>query len=227
VNSKLFWPFSACAQHARNRFVSGHLFWPLGLATLVLFATPIVSYGASLSTLMGTVYVDLNKDGAFDNGDWGVRNDVIQLFRTVNNQSVFVAETRTDAEGCYVFDDLADGTYTIKNTIFSALGATANVGEIVDSNGHIITDNAEANSALMEVSNIALASGSTGQMFNFGNDQYPGQLYSKYMLIADPIHQIQKAVVTTVPEPGTGVLLASMAAMAMVWTCRHHRTRKY
>jgi hypothetical protein len=198
------------------------------MATMLLLAFPIVSPGASLSTLTGTVYVDLDQDGEFDPGDWGVRNDLIQLFRSVNNEDVFVAETRTDAQGRYVFDDLADGTYTIKNTIFSALGATANVGEVLDANGQIIADDAIANSALMEVSNITLASGSTGQMFNFGNDQYPGQLYSKYMLIADPIYQIKKGIVTTVPEPGTGVFLALIVAtMAVGWTCRHPHSAKH
>jgi hypothetical protein len=133
------------------------------MAIMLLLAFPIFSRGASLSTLTGTVYVDLDLDGAFDKGDWGVRGDVIQLFDQSGN---FVQQSVTDAWGRYSFANVADGTYTVKNTMFSSLGATANVGEVLDAGGHIITDNAVPNSALMQISNIDLANGSIAQGFS-------------------------------------------------------------
>ncbi len=195
---------------------------------MLLLAFPIHSQGATLSTLMGTVYVDINLNGVFEEGDWGVRNDLIQLFYQpdADTAPVFLQQVLTDSEGRYSFTDLPNGLYTVKNTIFSSLGNTANVGQILDANGNVNPDNMSIpNSVLVQISDINLLDGSTGQGFNFGNDQYPMQLYSKYMLVADPLHQIQKAVVTTVPEPSLVVLLLTFAGAAGSWAfCRRRET---
>ena len=223
MNSKLFRPFSACARHARNRFAFGHLIWPLGMAIMLSLAFPIVSQGASLASLSGTVFVDRDLSGVFKTDDWGVRSALIQLLDQYNQ----LIEVYTDSQGRYSFTDLASGIYTVLDTTPSSRGNTAIVGEILDAGGNLVTSGlGKPNSALVEISNINLTAGSTAQNYNFGNDQYPLQLYSKSLLVGNSSHQIQPAVVTPVPEPALVVHFLAMAGMACGWAGWRRRQTK-
>jgi hypothetical protein len=200
---------------------------------MLLLAFPIYSQGASLATLTGTVYVDLNLDGVFQTGDLGVRNDLIQIFDQNNN---LVDQAFTDSQGRYSFTDLASGIYTVVNTIPSSLGNTADlsIAQILDTTGNPVldpntnlpvVDNAVPNSSLVQISNIDLQNPAViAQGFNFGNDQYPMQLYSKYLLVDNPSHRVQPAIVTTVPEPALLVSILAAVVMACVWgSCRRRK----
>jgi hypothetical protein len=79
---------------------------------------------------------------------------------------------------------------------------------------------------LDQISNISLQAGYRAINFNFGNDQYPLQLYSKYLLVGNASHQIQPAIVTPVPEPALIVHLLAMAGMACGWAFSRRRQIK-
>jgi hypothetical protein len=194
---------------------------------MLSLAVPHESQGAQYASLSGTVYVDLNTDGVFQQGDWGVRGDLIQLFDQ-NDLSTPIAETYTDGKGQYTFTGLAAGTYTLKNTVPSFVGNTANIGEIYDAAGISMLGNLGApNSALAQISEISLNEGYQAFGYNFGNDQYPLQLYSKYLLVADPNNNIKPAVVAVVPEPALAVSLLALAGMACGWAIFRRRQTKF
>jgi hypothetical protein len=214
VNSKLFQPFSACAQHARNRFVFGPILWSAGIAILLSLAFPIVSSGASC-TISGLVFVDSNSDGVFQNGDLGVRGNLIQLF---NQNDEVVAQTYTNSTGQYYFYGLASGSYTVRNTIICYAGGAALDGQILSANGNLVsTDIGDPNSALYQISNITLAEGQQAINYNFGDSEYPIQIYSKYLLIDEPSYQIQPGKITPVPEPAFFAQLLTAAGTACGW----------
>ena len=182
MNSKLFRPISACAGHARIRYVFGCLFWPLGMAMMLSLAFPINSQGASLAMLSGTVYVDLNRDGAFQAGDLGVRGDMILLFNQ-NDLTTPFETTYTDSKGQYSFTDLEPGVYTPSGIRRPAWLATrANLGTIYRFVAQRLAqppDWATSTALWRRFTNITLKAGYQGYAYNFGDDQYPMQLYSK------------------------------------------------
>jgi hypothetical protein len=178
------------------------------MAIMLSLAIPINSEGAAFSSISGIVYVDLSGDGTFQTGDWGVRNALLELYNQ-NNQ--LAGETRTNVYGQYSFADLPSGTYTLMNTTPSSAGNTANIGQIMDaSNNVLVTGLGTPNSALVQISNIVLDAGYQAQNYNFGNDQYPIQLYSKYMLTNG--NQIQP-----VPEPALFMQLLTVAGTIGGW----------
>ncbi len=63
------------------------------------------------ASIKGTVYHDRNNNGIQDEGEEGIEGVVIQLFDVDGN---VIAETTTDANGDYCFEDLAPGEYKIR-----------------------------------------------------------------------------------------------------------------
>ena len=63
------------------------------------------------ASIKGTVYHDRNDNGVQDSGEEGIQGVLIQLFDTDGN---LVAETRTDENGDYCFEDLAPGEYKLR-----------------------------------------------------------------------------------------------------------------
>jgi hypothetical protein len=78
-------------------------------------ASVIPGVGSEIApaALSGYVYFDANQDGVYDTGDSALANVVITL--TDANGNV-VAQTFTDSNGFYFFNDLAVGTYSITET---------------------------------------------------------------------------------------------------------------
>jgi hypothetical protein len=227
VNTKLFRPISACAGHARIRYVLGCLIWPLGMAMMLSLAFPINSQGAALAMLSGTVYVDINLDGTFQTGDLGVRGDMILLFKQSDLTTPFKT-TYTNSKGQYSFADLDEGAYAIRDTTPSLAGNVANLGTIYDSlhNALPTTGLGDFNSSTAEFTNITLKPGYQGYGYNFGDDQYPMQLYSKQLLTFDPNNNVKHAIVTPVPEPASIVGLLTLAGMACGWALLRCRKNK-
>jgi hypothetical protein len=177
----------------------------LGIALLVSLASPNLSQGASLS---GIVYVDLSGNGAFDSGEWGVNGALINLY--LNN--TLVKQTHSDIYGQYSFENLVDGTYSVRDTVICYQGNSADLGELLDQNDVLIPgDFGTPNSAMLQISGIALQDGQQAVNYNFGNDRYPMQLYSKYMLSGDPSRSVQPAVPT--PEPSLMMSLLIISGM--------------
>ena len=120
-----------------------------------------------VSSLSGTVYLDSNGDGSFDNVDLGLANLVVQLTgvndlgQTVNLTAV------TGADGSYSFVGLRAGTYALREVGLVSgpdpyLNGTDNVGTL---DGTPSTD---------LISNIHLSAGVVGRSYNFGETLFAG-----------------------------------------------------
>ena len=71
-----------------------------------------VNFGyISDNSIAGTVYRDDNRSGALNPGEKGYPEQTVQL---LDKDGVVVATTKTDANGAYSFDNLPDGTYSVK-----------------------------------------------------------------------------------------------------------------
>ena len=92
------------------------------------------------SSLSGYVYADMNDNGVRETGEQGIAGAVMELLDTNGN---VVATTETDANGFYKFENLAPGTYTVrqaaqptgwhdgKDTAGSAGGTAHNPGDSI------------------------------------------------------------------------------------------------
>ena len=63
------------------------------------------------ASIAGRVHADLNGNCLFDPGEWGIAGVTIQL---LDATGIVIDTTLTDAEGRYKFDNLAPGTYGIR-----------------------------------------------------------------------------------------------------------------
>jgi hypothetical protein len=181
------------------------------MAVLLL---PTISDLAQGATLSGTVYVDVNNTGALMTGDLAVNGALVELFNQSDLTTPY-AQTYTNMSGQYSFANIPVGTYTLKNASPSSAGNSSNVGLIYNANinDYVLSDLGSANSAMAQISDINLASGYQAMNYNFGNDQFPLQLYSKRYLIAGSDNYIQP-----VPEPAVFVSLLTLLGMAGGWT---------
>ena len=65
------------------------------------------------STLAGQVYIDQNGNGVIDSFEGGVGNVQIDLTGTAQGGQAVTLSTHTEADGSYMFDNLAPGDYAI------------------------------------------------------------------------------------------------------------------
>lgn len=108
--------------------------------------------------LCGTVWHDTNDDGVIDAGENGLGGVVIQLFDEDGNA---VAETRTDANGNYCFQDLYPGKYTVKETQpASFTDGKDSLGQISGVTTGDVLDN--------DTFCVTVAPGDAGVNYNFG-----------------------------------------------------------
>jgi hypothetical protein len=119
---------------------------------------PVAPPPVPLGSLGGTVYLDANKNGAFDAGEAGIGGVTIQL-QGVNDLGQTVVLTATsNADGSYRFGDLRPGTYSI----FEAQPSLYDDGsETVGSLGGL-------NSANDTFSEILVYFGANGVGYDFG-----------------------------------------------------------
>jgi protocatechuate 3,4-dioxygenase beta subunit len=64
----------------------------------------------TVGTISGSVFQDVNGDGAIDDGDTPLPGVTIQLFTQSNT---FIAQTRTDVNGAYAFTNIPPGFYQV------------------------------------------------------------------------------------------------------------------
>ena len=109
------------------------------------------------SSLTGQVYVDLNRNGIFDEGETGIEGVSIGLTGTddLGNQVVLTAVT--NANGTYTFAGLRAGTYTITESqpvaYFDAEDSVGTLGGVLGQD---------------RVANIQVKAGQQGLGYNFG-----------------------------------------------------------
>lgn len=97
--------------------------------TLAGVGLGVPAYAATSGTITGNVFVDSNRNGAFDAGE-GVISQTVTLF---GPGSLEIGTTETDPQGQYTFSDLtADGDYTVKVTPNSGFTAPADATVTMD-----------------------------------------------------------------------------------------------
>lgn len=152
--------------------------------------------GYTPNSLSGYVFFDENANGAMNVTDWAILDAEVQL---ANQNTGDTWKAYTNADGYYIFDGLAPGTYSI-----SLLTTTVNpglhiLGQLYDSNGSLLPD--AGNITADGFSDIVLDGGDFGINYAFCESEYPVGCISKRLLISGgPNH--------TVPEPATFALLA-------------------
>ena len=86
-----------------------------------------VNFGyISDNSIAGTVYRDDNRSGALNPGEKGYPEQTVQL---LDKDGAVVATTKTDANGAYSFDNLPDGTYSVKVVKDGALADNEQTGD--------------------------------------------------------------------------------------------------
>ena len=104
-----------------------------------------VNFGyISDNSIAGTVYRDDNRSGALNPGEKGYPEQTVQL---LDKDGAVIATTKTDANGAYSFDNLPDGTYSVrvvKDGALTDLEQTGDPDSTLDNASEPITLN-EAN----------------------------------------------------------------------------------
>ena len=104
-----------------------------------------VNFGyISDNSIAGTVYRDDNRSGARNSGEKGYPEQTVQL---LDKDGAVIATTKTDANGAYSFDNLPDGTYSVrvvKDGALTDLEQTGDPDSTLDNASEPITLN-EAN----------------------------------------------------------------------------------
>lgn len=197
------------------------------LAVVCLLGSPL-PYAAAQTTPQGTgllggwVYVDRNNDGvlAFDddpNPEISIPNVEIKLFSIANGGESLVSTTLTDEFGRYFFNNLAAGTYSIKQTQpidfvdgKDTLGAMRSLLPNV-----ALPDSASPGSASNNAfSNIVLPVNVEGDFYNFGELGLTAAAATKrYLLGSTPrLPAPPPPEEWFVPEPATAVMLLTSFA---------------
>ena len=110
------------------------------------------------ASIKGTVYHDRNDNGIQDSGEEGIEGVLIQLF---DDNGDLVAETRTDANGDYCFENLAPGEYKLRE--FQPDGFDDGQDTVGNVDG--VTNGEHGND---EFCVITLNAGDEGVEYNFG-----------------------------------------------------------
>ena len=83
-------------------------------------------------SLSGFVYADSNNNGVRDSGEQGIGSVPITLTNLVNGKAVTVGTATTNADGSYLFGNLAPGTYTVvEGVVTGYLPSSTNTGSIL------------------------------------------------------------------------------------------------
>jgi uncharacterized repeat protein (TIGR01451 family) len=117
----------------------------------------------SNSVLSGRVWLDTNNNSVIDGAEVGIAGVTIELSGTDTAGRPVARTTTTAADGSYSFDQLAPGTYTLREPVQPA--GTVNGATVPGSSGGTATSPATAPSTL---SAITLGVGATATGNNFG-----------------------------------------------------------
>jgi serine-aspartate repeat-containing protein C/D/E len=128
------------------------------------------------SDLSGHVYVDANNNGVRDTGEAPIPNTLVILW---DDAGVKIAETRTDAQGRYRFDNLRPGTYRVTQIQPEGyLPGRASAGTI---RGQRV-GNTDATGNL--ISQVRIPSGVSGIDYDFG-ELLPGSISGRVVIDRD------------------------------------------
>src|SRR5439155_9050559 len=82
----------------------------LAIAAAITLSTGAAAFATSASTISGSIYKDLNRDGVRQPDEVPISNIQLYLF---DASGAYVATTLSDASGSYAFAGIGDGDYTV------------------------------------------------------------------------------------------------------------------
>jgi hypothetical protein len=138
--------------HATSRLV--RFLALLGVFVALAFAMSMQTASAVGGSINGTIYDDLNNDGALS-GESGHGSVVVYLDLNGNGTLEGTdVQTMTDGSGTYSFPNVADGTYSVKAVVPNGYGATTlnPVTTIVSGSANVLNVN-------IGISNVGSVSG--------------------------------------------------------------------
>ncbi len=161
------------------------------------------------SQLGGWVYIDRNNDGdiAFSNEpspEFVIGGVSISLYSQAGPESL-VATTQTDAFGRYFFNNLAPGTYGLKQTQpVQYVDGLDTIGQMLALTNSGVPGGASVGSMLNDAfNNIVLPANVRGDFFNFGElGLAPGFISKRFLLGSAP-----ELPTGMIPEPATATMV--------------------
>jgi hypothetical protein len=185
-----------------------------GACALRAAAAPI----PGTSQLGGFVYIDRNNDGdlAFSNEpnpEYVIGGVSISLFLKANNVESLVSTLQTDNFGRYLFENIAPGTYVLRQTQpIEFVDGIDTLGILQSWIGQPIPPSASAGVASNNVfSDIVLTADVGGEFYNFGERGLAAGYVSKRLLLASTPPPPPGNPPPTVPEPASALIAA--------WAC--------
>jgi SdrD B-like domain len=166
-----------------------------------------------MSQLGGWVYIDRNNDGHLAFADepspeFVIGNVSISLFSKLGNVETFVSSMLSDDYGRYLFENIAPGTYVLRETQpVEYVDGIDTLGTLEGLNSQPLPPSASAGTAQNNAFiNIVLPANVGGEFYNFGERGLAAGYVSKRNLLASapPLN-------TASPEP-TSLVFALMAA---------------
>lgn len=169
--------------------------------------------------LSGWVYVDRNNDGqlAFlgdPNPEYVISDVSVSLFSKVGNVETLVSTLQTDDFGRYLFENLAPGTYAVRETQpIEFVDGIDTLGQLQSLNGQPVPPSASAGVVSNDAfSDIVLPANVAGEFYNFGERGLAAGYVSKRLLFASA----PPPPGTPPPPPGSGVPEPSTLAAALM-----------
>jgi hypothetical protein len=156
-------------------------------------AVAVAAPNAGLSQLGGWVYVDRNNDGALafstdPNPEFAISEAFVNLYSVTGGIESLVATMQTNDFGRYLFENIAPGTYTLRQTQpIEYVDGRDTLGILVGYNGQPIPGAASRGAADENAFlNIVLTSDVGGEYYNFGERGLAPGYVSKRELFATP-----------------------------------------
>lgn len=168
--------------------------------------------------LAGWVYIDRNNDGilAFANDphpEYVIPGVSIDLYALNGQQETYIDTKVTDDYGRYFFNNLAPGTYALKQLQpVEFVDGLDTLGKLMPLTNQPIPPNASPGIMLNNIfTNIVLTANIRGDYYNFGElGMAPGYVSKRYLLGSAPDMNF------AVPEPSTLLLAGSAMVTAML-----------
>jgi hypothetical protein len=200
----------------------------VGVVVCLCTLTALTAFADSsnpVPSITGYVYLDTNRNGILDQGDWAIVGAKVQLHNA--NDPNFMLSVMTDNFGRYTFDGpsanvhsgLDPATYSLEMMDPASQHGVDTKGQLLDlQTGLAVFPQDWGDTPAQDdcVNNIKLSATTRGVNYDFGEFIYPIELVSKQMLLTTYPGN-------PVPEPG---VLALLAGATMILGVRISRRRK-
>jgi hypothetical protein len=209
------WKYTMLHHHSRWK----HLILPACLLG-VCASTVSAAHIPGTAQLAGWVYVDRNNDGVLNfanqpNPEFVIGDVPISVFSVLNNVETLVSTQMTDQFGRFFFDNLAPGTFALRQTQpVEFVDGLDTAGALASLNANPVPANASAGVAGNNAITGIVLTADISDDFNLFGERglLPGFVSKRLLFASSPEPDV------AVPEPATMALL--LAYVAGCWLVR-------